>query len=594
MISPVLQGQQKGGAENNKTEAAIPTEDSVVLTRQERDSIEIESLTFQLQEMKMNEIVLMNEIDKSSKSIKEDSIKKANQRRQIDSLRMVTEGMPIIIEGDTLFKLYTKRGGINPRYRAEGTQTLILKYGKSLDLKRDSLHIYEGDFTSDIMYGEKVILSLTDQDGLWQNKSRQELAGEYLPIILKAMDELQAEYGLEIKVKRFASIILIIIIQLIFIVLTHKLFRRLRRKIAVFSVNRLKPLKFKDSEILSTHQQGRVLLFISQIIKFIIIILQLFISISMLFSIFPETENLALTLFLYVWNPIKAFFVSAVAYTPKLFKILVIYLCFKYIVRGFKYLATQIATEKLNFSGFYSDWAYPSYYIIRFLLYCFMFIMIWPLLPNSDSPIFSGVSVFVGLIISLGSTTVIGNLLAGMVITYMRPFRQGDQIKINETTGCVIEKTAFVTRIRTLKNEVVTIPNSFIMSSQTINYSSSAHDFGLVLHVEIGVGYDVDMEKVHKLLLEAAGETQNVLKEPKPYVLNIDFADFYCCYQINVFTKEDKAIPKTYSELRQRIRDKFNAAGIEMVSPHYYTQHDVSKPVMPSKFTDTFSGKKDK
>ena len=110
-------------------------------------------------------------------------------------------------------------------------------------------------------------------------------------------------------------------------------------------------------------------------------------------------------------------------------------------------------------------------------------------------------SVFVGLIISLGSSTVIGNIIAGLVITYMRPFKLGDRIQLNETTGNVIEKTPFVTRLRTPKNEVVTIPNSFIMSSHTTNYSVSARQYGLIIHSTVTIGYDVPWRQVHQLLI---------------------------------------------------------------------------------------------
>ena len=157
-------------------------------------------------------------------------------------------------------------------------------------------------------------------------------------------------------------------------------------------------------------------------------------------------------------------------------------------VRLLRYLAMEIEEGRLQINGFYNDWAMPTYHIVRFLLYAFMIAMIYPYLPGSNSGVFQGISVFVGLIVSLGSTAVIGNIIAGLVITYMRPFKLGDFIKLNDTSGNVIEKTPLVTRIRTHKNEVVTIPNSFMMSSHTINYSSSAKEHGLIIHSEVTIG----------------------------------------------------------------------------------------------------------
>ena len=210
--------------------------------------------------------------------------------------------------------------------------------------------------------------------------------------------------------------------------------------------------------------------------------------------------------------------------------------------------------------------------------------MIWPLLPNSNSPAFQGISVFIGLIISLGSTTVIGNLMSGLVITYMRAFKIGDQIKLNDTIGNVVEKTPFVTRVRTSKNELITIPNSFILSSQTVNYSASARNYGIIIYSDITVGYDIPRKQVEDLLIEAATNAEGVLKNPAPFVLVKELEDFYCCYQINAYTDRDLAMPKVYSNLHKNIMDRFHEEGIEILSPHFYAERDGNEIVMPSQY----------
>ena len=211
-----------------------------------------------------------------------------------------------------------------------------------------------------------------------------------------------------------------------------------------------------------------------------------------------------------------------------------------------------------------------------------MIAMIYPYLPGSDSGVFQGISVFVGLIISLGSSTVIGNIIAGLVITYMRPFKLGDRIQLNETTGNVIEKTPFVTRLRTPKNEVVTIPNSFIMSSHTTNYSVSARQYGLIIHSTVTIGYDVPWRQVHQLLINAARQTTGVLPEPKPFVLETELSDYYPCYQINAYIKDADKLGDIYSDLHQNIQDVFNEAGVEIMSPHYFAGRDGSASTIPT------------
>jgi small-conductance mechanosensitive channel len=193
--------------------------------------------------------------------------------------------------------------------------------------------------------------------------------------------------------------------------------------------------------------------------------------------------------------------------------------------------------------------------------------------------------------VSLGSTTVIGNILAGFVITYMRPFKTGDRIKLNDTEGHVIEKSPFVTRLRTPKNEIVTIPNSQVMSSNITNHSSSARMYGLIIHTEVGFGFNVPRQQVCQLLIKAAMETPCVLSDPKPFVLEKELKDSYPVYQINACVKEVDNLPSIYSDLNRRIHDVFQEAGIELVLPHYYAGRDGNPVAMPPEYLEKYPKK---
>lgn len=550
-----------------------------------QDSARLEELTLQLQEMKLNEIMLRTELDHSRNlNTAADSLKKAKQRQQVDSLRALTPGIPVIINKDTLFTLYAKRGGRSPQDRAEEAQTMILKIGSSSMMRADSVYTYDSEHVTDIMYGNKVILGITDQDALWQNSTRQELADKYQIVIAQKVHELKEEHSILQIAKRAALFILVLVLQYLLFRLTNYLFKKLRRKIIWIMQNKLKPISIRDYEFLDARRQGRVLLFFSNIGRYIVLLIQLTISVPILFAIFPQTESLAMKIFTYMLDPVKMVAKSIISYIPNLFIILVIYYCIKYIIKGLQYIANEIESERLKLTGFYPDWAQPSFNIIRFLLYAFMIAMIYPYLPGSNSGVFQGISVFVGLIISLGSSTVIGNIIAGLVITYMRPFKLGDRIKLNETTGNVIEKTPFVTRIRTPKNEVVTIPNSFIMSSHTTNYSASARQYGLIIHSTVTIGYDAPWRQVHQLLIDAAKVTPGVLPDPEPFVLETELSDFYPCYQINAFIRDADQLARIYSDLHQNIQDKFNEAGVEIMSPHYRAERNGDASTIPAQY----------
>lgn len=562
------------------------------LDRMERlrlDSVRLQQVTLELQEMKFNEILLRTQLD-SIRNFNHiaDSLKTAEQRRSIDSLRAVTPGAPVIADGDTLLLLYAGRGGYSAIDRAEMASEAIEKIGETRSIGRgDSVYILENETFTDIMFGSKVILSITEQDALWQGVSRAELADRYKPLLDAKIREMRNEHSFFQIIKRAILFIMVIIGQYLLVRLTNFLFRKLRRSIIRFKQQRLKPVIIHDYELLNKRRLGRILIFFSNILRYLVYLTLFMFSVPLLFAIFPQTEKLALTIFLYIIEPVRMIFTSIIAYIPNLFIILAIWLCIKYIVKGIRFIADEVGNEKLKISGFYPDWAKPTFNIIRFLLYAFMIAMIYPYLPGADSGVFQGISVFVGLIVSLGSSAVIGNIIAGMVITYMRPFKLGDRIKLNDTVGKVIEKTPFVTRLRTPKNEVVTIPNSFVMSSHTVNYSASARQFGLIIHTTVTIGYDAPWRQVHQLLIDAALHTPGVLAEPKPFVLETELQDYYPCYQINAYIKDADNLAQITSDLHQQIQDTFNEAGVEIMSPHYFAQRDGNASTIPSDYLKT-------
>lgn len=549
-------------------------EDSIVdtqkITLELTDSARLKETEKLLQEAKLSEVNLRMEIEQLRlQSIASDSLKLGKMKVRIDSIREVTVGVPVVVEGDTLFTLYAKRGGLSAHDRADDFAQSIVSLGKQRNLDPDSVYLERTDNVTDIMYKDKVLASFTDLDGLWQNTTRDELAARYKTVIVQELVKLKEQHSLLRLMKRILYFVLIIVLQYALYRLTNFLFNRLKKRILLLKDTRLKSISFHGYDLLDTTKQVRLLTFFASISRYLIILLQLLITVPMLFAIFPQTEGLAIKIFSYLWIPIRSILKDIIDYVPNLFTIIVICLVIKYVIRGIKYMAHEVNEGNLKINGFYPDWAIPTFHIVRFLLYAFTVAMVYPYLPGADSGIFQGISVFVGLIVSLGSSTVIGNIIAGMVITYMRPYRLGDRIKLNDTVGNVIEKTVLVTRIKTPKNELVTIPNSFIMSSHTTNYSSSARDIGLIIHGEVTIGYDTPWRKVHQLLIDAAKVTEGISQEPEPFVLETALSDYYPVYQINAYIHDADRLPRIYSAMYQNIQDKFAQAGVEIMSPQY-------------------------
>ncbi|WP_195532077.1 mechanosensitive ion channel family protein [Bacteroides finegoldii] len=550
--------------------------------KQESDSAYVANLQKTLETARLNEANMRMEMEQMKLQMAAaDSVKYAQQRQRIDSLRQFTKGIPVVADGDTLFYLYTKRGGYTPQQRAQMTGSAIEELGRRFNLRPDSVSVDHSDIVSDLMYGNKVLLSLTDQDALWEGISRDSLANERRQNVVDKLHEMKAEHGIWRMAKRILYFVLVIVGQYFLFRLTNWLFRKLKVRILRLKDTKIKPVSIQGYELLDAQKQANLLVFLASVGRYILMGLQLLFTVPLIFIIFPQTEGLAYRLLGYIWNPIRGIFVGIIDYIPKLFTIIVIWYAVKYLVRFVLYLAREVEGGRLKINGFYPDWAMPTFHIIRFLLYAFMIAMIYPYLPGSNSGVFQGISVFVGLIVSLGSSTVIGNIIAGLVITYMRPFKIGDRIQLNDTTGNIIEKTPLVTRIRTPKNEVVTVPNSFVMSSHTVNYSTSAREYGLIIHSEVSIGYDIPWRKVNELLIDAALNTPGVVDDPRPFVLETSLSDWYPVYQVNAYIKEADKMPQIYSNLHQNIQDKFNEAGIEIMSPHYMAMRDGNETTIP-------------
>lgn len=346
----------------------------------------------------------------------------------------------------------------------------------------------------------------------------------------------------------------------------------------------IKSVKIKSVELLSADRTVEILKLTTRVFRFALFLIVFYLYITISFSLFTFSENWADTLLDYVLKPLNSVFLSIINFLPNLFFIIVLIFVFRYLLRFIKFIFAEVEAGNLTLPGFHVDWAMPTYKIVRFLVLILAVIIIFPYLPGSDSPFFQGVSVFVGILFSLGSTSAIANIVAGVVITYMRPFKIGDRVRIAETTGDVIEKTLLVTRVRTTKNVDITIPNAMVLGSHIINFSSSADEKGLILHTTVTIGYDVPWKKIHELLISAAGETEHVLSEPKPFVLQTSLDDFYVSYELNAYTNNPGMMARIYSELHSNIQDKFNEAGVEIMSPHYSAVRDGNQTTIPEDY----------
>ncbi|MCL2218496.1 MAG: mechanosensitive ion channel family protein [Chitinispirillia bacterium] len=365
---------------------------------------------------------------------------------------------------------------------------------------------------------------------------------------------------------------------------TRHLFIVIDRRLLDHRGSWFKGIRFRNIDILSSAQLTKAALFVSRVLRYAIYALLLYIALPLIFAIFPATRSLAGTLFSWIVTPVISMLQGFIAYLPKLLRIAIIIVIMRYILKFLKYVAQEIEAGRLVIPKFYPDWAHATYTLLRIFMIAFTIVLIFPLLPESESAVFRGVSVFIGVLFSIGSSSVISNMVAGMVITYMRSFRVGDRIKVGEVYGDVVEKTLFVIRIKTVKREVITVPNSSILSSNIINYSIEAQEKGVILSQDVSVGYDVTWRRAHELLISAALKTEYVLHDPKPFVLTKTLADSAAVHQICVYTNNPEFQARIYSEMNLHILDIFQSEGIEMVVPLYEVLRQDNSKVLPEEY----------
>jgi len=346
--------------------------------------------------------------------------------------------------------------------------------------------------------------------------------------------------------------------------------------------NRLRGIKFGRYEFLDKKRQMNLFFGFLDILKWLIILILAYWSLAILAGIFPWTGNFSGKLISYFLEPVKKILISIWAYFPNLITIIVLVIFFHIVLRILNFFKSEIENEKLVIRGFYKDLANPTFQIFRVLVLAFMLVLIFPYLPGSDSGIFKSVSVFLGILFTFGSAGALSNIVAGLVLTYMRGFKIGDRVHIGAINGDILEKSLLVTRLRTIKNEIVSIPNSVVMGSHTTNYSAAAAEYGLILHTSVTIGYDTPWKTIQELLIKAALETDLIEKSPTPFVIQEKLNNFYVTYQINAYTKEASQQDIIYSQLHQHIQEMFNQACVEIMSSHYTNIRDGNKSTVPN------------
>lgn len=408
-------------------------------------------------------------------------------------------------------------------------------------------------------------------------EARTAEAAEDINALLQFFNQMDATEPL-IRLVTAASLTGVSILLLLF---ARFLISRRLKRMEELPDTKFKPLRWQAQDLMSSEDMKR---FWCTLWRWFSWLLTLFFGVFALIGVLmisKVTMAFAARLIVLVLAALEYVWSGFVNYLPNLVTIVVILVVVRYVVRTISLVFEGIRTRRIHVKNFYPEWADTSLSLIKLLIYALTAVIIFPYLPGSSSPAFQGISIFVGVLVSLGSTTAVANVVAGVVLTFTRAFKVGDQVEVSDVRGRVVERSTFVTRIQTLKNVIVSIPNSMVLTHNVINYSQNMGQSGLLVHTSITIGYDVPWQTVNALLISAAKKTENIVEHPEPFVLQTSLDDNYVSYEVNGWTRHPEQLPKIYSNLHANILDEFHGHKVEITSPAFRAMRDGNALTIP-------------
>ena len=503
-------------------------------------------------------------------------------------LETLGEVFPVMLDNQELFTIRQGIGSFSAQERAKSITARIEKIADDDALSPEDLTIKidSEDKNPSIILGDTVIATITSKDAKLHSVSQEVLAERALAKIKAAIvryrQERQPDNLLKDAVLTVSATLSTVLIFWTMIFISSRVFPQIQRLITSL----VPGVVFQNFEIISSQTIGIFSLRVLQFIRTLIILTILYFYLTFVLRLFPWTRKFGDGFLQYFFSALEVFSQEIAKYLPNIFIILLIVFITHYLLRAIKPFFTGLERENLVINGFYPDWAKPTYNLLSLLIIALAIVIAFPYLPGFNSPAFQGVSVFLGVLFSLGSTSAIANVVGGIILIYTRSFQLGDKISIGDVIGDVIEKGLLVTRIRTPANRIITIPNSSLLNTNVINFSVSQREFKqpLILQTTVTLGYDLPWRKVHATLKEAALATQFIVSEPAPFVLQTSLDDFYVSYQLNAYTDHPSKMVYIYSELHQNIQDKCNEVGIEIMSPHYKALRDGNHSTIPENY----------
>jgi small-conductance mechanosensitive channel len=493
-------------------------------------------------------------------------------------------GYPVAVDGYEIFRVHQNLGAITAQQRAERISAALEQLATAEDFDPKAIQATEENGVTTVRYRDQLIVTINDAEARGTGLPRQALARQYVALIQEKLNAAREMHSAPYlwRAVTYAVVTLLIYVGAVWMIVAAS--GRLLKTIETSAKARIRSIKIQESEILKGDRLARILAAATRLVRVVLIAIMTYVVLAKVFSYFPWTRVHGQQLLAYMVDPLLAIGQAFLSYLPKGFYILVIVAVTYLVLRFIRVVSKELERGRIRFAGFYPEWVQPTYKIVRVLLLAFAAVIIYPYLPGEQSPAFKGISVFLGVLFSLGSTSAVANFVAGIILIYTRGFRIGDWVRIGENTGEVAQQSMLATHVRTIRNEEITIPNSVVLGSYVTNFSLQAKEKGLALHTSVTIGYDAPWRTIHKLLIDAALKTRLILHDPPPFVLQVELEDSYVKYEINAYTDQPLQMPYIYSELHANIQDSFYEAGVEIMSPVFHALRDGNRVAIPHQY----------
>jgi small-conductance mechanosensitive channel len=474
----------------------------------------------------------------------------------------------VVIDGQKLFRVR----GISS-YPAERRAQLITGRIQAIaadgSVSAESVRMIDAGDQTRIMAADRLVMVVFDADAALEGAPRPVLAEAIMTRIREAINSYRQDRDPQVLIRHTLYALGATALLVLIIFGLRWAFGRIRAVAERRYRARIQDVEFKSFRIIEAERLWAAFLMVLRLLWSLAILVFIFIYVEFVLNLYPWTRALAKNLLNLVLDPLRTMGSAILGSIDNILFLVILVIVVRYLLKLIHLFFVAVEQGRVTVSGFDREWAPPTYRIVRLLVIAFAVVVAYPYIPGSDSAAFKGVSIFLGVVFSLGSTSIIANMIAGYTMTYRRAFRIGDRVKIGEIVGDVTEIRISVTHVRSPKNEEIVVPNSMILNNEVVNYSALARERGLILHTTVGIGYETPWRQVEAMLLEAARRTQGLLRKPPPFVLQKSLGDFAVNYEINAYCDQPLQMMQLYSALHRNILDLFNEYGVQIMTPAY-------------------------